>query len=229
MHLRAAQLLGVGLLAGGHLHERRAAEEHARAVADEDRVVAQAGDVRAAGGRAAEDERDRRDVEARQARQVAEHRAAGHELVGLRREVGAAGLDQVDERQPVALGDLLGAQRLAQRVRVVRPAADRRVVAGDHALDALDRRRCRSRGCRRRGSRSRARCTAAARGTGCRGRGAARCARGSGACRGRGGARRTSARPRRGRPRAARRAPRAGRSSRRGSPRPRSRRRRTCS
>ena len=138
VHLRAAELLGVGVLAGRHLHQRRPTEEHARAVADEHGVVAQPGHVRAAGGGAAEHERERRDVEARQAGEVAEHRAAGDELVRLRRQVGAARLDEVDQRQPVALGDLLRAQRLAQRVGVVGPAADRGVVAVDHALDALD-------------------------------------------------------------------------------------------
>jgi hypothetical protein len=64
--------------------------------------------------------------------------AGRDEQVGLRRQVRAARLDQVHHRQPVDPGDLQGAQRLAQRVRVHRAAAHGRVVRDDHALDAGD-------------------------------------------------------------------------------------------
>ena len=74
----------------------------------------------------------------RQPGDVAEHRAAGQEHLGLSREVGAAGLDQVDQRQPVLPRDLHRAQHLADRERVAGAAADGRVVGDDHALDALD-------------------------------------------------------------------------------------------
>ena len=46
---------------------------------------------------------------------------------------GAAGVDQVDARQPVLQGDLLGAQVLLHRHRVVRAALDGGVVGDDHA------------------------------------------------------------------------------------------------
>ena len=63
--------------------------------------------------------------------------AVGKDLV-LERQERAAGVHQVEARQPVLEGDLLGAQVLLDRDRVVRPALHRRVVGDDHALDALD-------------------------------------------------------------------------------------------
>ena len=54
-------------------------------------------------------------------------------LVG---QIGAAGIDQVDARQPVLARDLLGAQVLLDRDRVVGAALDRGVVGDDHALAA---------------------------------------------------------------------------------------------
>ena len=113
VHLGAAEALVVALLAGGHLHERRAAEEHLRALLDHHDVVAHARHVGAAGGRVAEHEGDRRDRRAGQAGEVAERLAAGDEDLALVRQVGAARLDEVEERQPVLAGDLHGPQRLA--------------------------------------------------------------------------------------------------------------------
>ena len=75
VHLGAAERLVVGLLAGGHLHQRRAGEEHLGPLLDHHDVVAHAGQVRAAGGRVAEDERDRRDAGRGQPGEVAERRA----------------------------------------------------------------------------------------------------------------------------------------------------------
>ncbi len=59
--------------------------------------------------------------------------------VGLEWEVGAAGVHQVDARQAVLLGDLLGAEVLLDRQRKVRASLDRRIVGDDHALGSLDR------------------------------------------------------------------------------------------
>ena len=63
--------------------------------------------------------------------------AVGEDL-GLQRQEGAAGVDEVDARQPVLLGDLLRAQVLLDREREVRAALDGRVVGDDHALLPLD-------------------------------------------------------------------------------------------
>ena len=138
MHLGAAEGLVVGLLAGRHLHQRRAAEEHLGLLLDHHRVVAHARHVGAAGGRVAEDQRDRRLSPGAGPRQVTEQLAARDEDLLLRRQVRAAGLDERDRREVVLLGDLRGAERLLHRPRVARAALDRRVVRGDQALDALD-------------------------------------------------------------------------------------------
>ena len=129
---------------------------------------------------------------------AAEVLAVREDLV-LHRQEGAAGVDQVEARQPVLERDLLGAEVLLDGHRVVGAALDRRVVGDDHALDALDQRRCRSR-CRppaprpRTGPRPPAR---RAPGRRCPGRSGGRRARGPAACRARGGARSSVRRRRR--------------------------------
>ena len=138
VHLGAAQRLVVGFLAGGHLHQRRPAEEHLRLPVHQDRVVAHAGHVGAARGRVAEHQRHGGHRVGGQFGELVEDPAGRDEQVGLRRQVRAARLHQVHHRQPVGAGDLQRAQGLAQRVRVHRAAADGRVVRDDHALDAGD-------------------------------------------------------------------------------------------
>ena len=138
MHLRATELLVVALLARGHLHQRWPAEEHFRALFDHYDVVAHPGDVGAAGGRVAEHQRDRRDRLRRLASQVTEATATRDEDLALRREIRAAGLDQVDDGQPVLLGDLCATPALLRRERVRRAAANRRVIRADEALGSLD-------------------------------------------------------------------------------------------
>ena len=138
VHLGAAERLVVGLLAGRHLHQRRPGEEHLGPVLDHHDVVGHARQVGAAGGRVAEHEGDRRDPVRRRPGEVAERAPAGDEDLLLGRQVGAAGLDEVDHRQPVLEGDVGGAERLAQRERVARPASHGRVVGADQALDAAD-------------------------------------------------------------------------------------------
>ncbi len=63
--------------------------------------------------------------------------AVGKHL-GPLRQVGAAGIDQIDARQPVLARDLLRAQMLLHRHRIVGAALDGGVVAHDHAFAALD-------------------------------------------------------------------------------------------
>ncbi len=57
---------------------------------------------------------------------------------GLMRQIGAAGIDQVDARQPVLARDLLGAQMLLHRHRIIGAAFDRRIVADDDAFAPAD-------------------------------------------------------------------------------------------
>ena len=138
MHLGAAERFVVGLLTRGHLHQRRARQEHLRALLDHHDVVGHAGDVGAACSRVAEHQRDGRDAGRGQPGQVAEALAAGDEDLLLRRQIGAAGLDQRDHRQPVLQRDLVGPQHLLQRPRVGGAALDRRIVGDQHALHTLD-------------------------------------------------------------------------------------------
>ena len=187
----AAELLGGHLLAGGRLHERRAADEDRAGAADDDRLVRHRRHVGAAGGARAHHDGDLRDALRGHAGLVvedpAEVVAVGEDLV-LERQERAARVDEVDARQVVLLGDLLRAEMLLHREREVRAALHRGVVRDDHARAALDdpdarddaRRR---RLARRRGPRPRGR---SARGTRCRGRRAGRSAPAPGACRGSG-------------------------------------------
>ena len=151
VHLRAAEFLVAGVLAGGDLHQRRAAEEHLGAAADEDVVVGQARLVGPARGGAAEHHRDRGDAAGGQFGDVVEHPAALGEvgevtphrrvrvLAGTAAaQVTAGRLDELDVGHPVVPGDLQGAHQLADADHGHGPAEVGRVVADDHALGALD-------------------------------------------------------------------------------------------
>ncbi len=141
MDVRAAELLRGHLLAGRRLHERRTAEEDRPVALDDHGLVAHRRDVGAAGGARAHDERDLRDALCGHARLVEEDAA---EMVAVREDLVLHGqerparVDEVEARQAVLLGDLLRAQVLLDRERVVRAALDRRVVRDDQALAALD-------------------------------------------------------------------------------------------
>ena len=137
VHVGAAQLLGADDLAGGGLDQRRPGEEDRALLAHDDRLVRHRRHVGAARRARAHHDRDLRDAFGRHRRLVVENAAemiAVRENVGLVRQVGAARIDQVDARQPVVARDLLCAQVLLHRHRVVGAALDRRVVADDHAL-----------------------------------------------------------------------------------------------
>src|SRR3546814_3143478 len=60
--------------------------------------------------------------------------------LGLMRQVGTARIDAVDARQPVELGDLLRAEVLLDRHRIIGAALHRGIVAHDHHLAAGDAR-----------------------------------------------------------------------------------------
>ena len=136
-----AELLGRDVLAGRGLHQRRAAEEDRAGALDDDGLVAHRRDVGAAGRAAAHDQRDLRDPGGGHPGLVVEDAAevvAVREDLGLERQERAAAVDEVEARQPVLERDLLGAQVLLDRHRVVGAALDRRVVGDDHAGRALD-------------------------------------------------------------------------------------------
>ena len=135
VHGGAAQLLVGRLLAGGHLDQWRSAEEDLGALLDHHDVVAHARDVGAAGRGVAEDQGHGGQGRRRAAGEVPEGPPAGDEQLGLGGQVGAARLDQVDDRQPVLEGDVRGAGSLAEGEGVHGPAPHRRVVGRDEALD----------------------------------------------------------------------------------------------
>ena len=138
MHRGTAQLLVGRLLAGGHLHQRRSAEEDLGALLDHHDVVAHARDVGAAGRRVAEDEGHGGQGRGRTAGEVAERPPSGDEQLGLGGQVGAARFHQVDDRQPVLEGDVRGAGPFAEGVGVHGPAPHRGVVGRDEALHPFD-------------------------------------------------------------------------------------------
>ena len=141
VHVGAAQLLGADLLAGRGLDQGRPAQEDRALLLDDDRLVGHRRHVGAARGARAHDHRDLRDAGGRHGRLVVEDPpevvAIGEHLV-LVGQIGAARIDQIDARQPVLPGDVLGAQVLLHRDRVVGAALDRGVVGDDHALAAHD-------------------------------------------------------------------------------------------
>src|SRR5260370_15340926 len=64
---------------------------------------------------------------------------AADEDVCLAGQVGAAGLDQGDDRKPVAFGDVQRPPLFGDRRRAHRPPFHRRLISDDHAFDAADR------------------------------------------------------------------------------------------
>jgi hypothetical protein len=128
MHLGAAQLFGGHHLAGRRLHQRRAAEEDGALPFDDDGFVRHRRHVGAACGARAHHHRDLRDAGGRHVGLVVEDAAemiAIGKHLGLVRQVGTAGIDQVDARQPVLSRDLLHAKVLLHRHRIVGAALDR--------------------------------------------------------------------------------------------------------
>jgi hypothetical protein len=120
---------------------RWAAQEDRPGSLDDDRLVAHRGDVRAAGRARAHHEGDLRDARSRHPGLVIEDAPEVipvGEDVRLERQEGAAAVDHVDAGQSVLEGDLLGAQMLLDRHRVVGAALHRRVVGDDDAGRVLD-------------------------------------------------------------------------------------------
>ena len=141
VHVGTAQFLGADDFAGRRLDQRRPGEKDRALLADDDRLVRHRRHVRAARGARAHHHADLRNALGRHRRLIVENAA---EMIAVRKDVGligqvrAAGIDQVDARQVVLAGDVLRAQMLLHRHRVVRAALHGRVVADDHAFAARD-------------------------------------------------------------------------------------------
>ncbi len=139
--ISTAEILGGDRLAGGGLHERRAGEKNRPLTLHDDDLVRHRRDVGSARRAGTKDGRDLRDSRGRHPGLVvedpAEVIAVGKDL-GLEREERPAGVDEVDTRQPVFQGHLLGAEVLLDGDREVRPPFHGRVVCHDHHLAARD-------------------------------------------------------------------------------------------
>ena len=141
VHVGAAQFLGRHFFAGGGLHQRRTAEKDGAGPLDDDRLVGHRRHVGAARRAGAHDDGDLWNPLGRHARLVeedaAEVLAVGEDL-RLQGEEGAAGVDEIEARQPVLEGDLLCPQVLLDRDRIVGAALDRGIVGDDQHFAARD-------------------------------------------------------------------------------------------
>ena len=123
VHFSAAEVFRAHRLAGRRLDQRRAGEKDRALLVDDDRLVRHRRHIGAARGARSHHHRDLRDAGRRHARLVeedpAEMLAVGKDF-GLVRQIGPARVDQIDAGQTVLRRDLLGAQMLLHRHRIVR-------------------------------------------------------------------------------------------------------------
>ncbi len=141
MQIAAAEVLRADRLAGRRLHQRRAAEEDRALLFDDDGFVRHRRDIGAARGARSHDDSDLGDPVRRHAGLVEEDPAemlAVREHLRLMRQIGAAGVDQIDARQMVFGRDLLRAQMLLDGHGIIGAALDGRIIGDDHRLAAMD-------------------------------------------------------------------------------------------
>ncbi|MNQ89209.1 hypothetical protein D3C85_1045090 [compost metagenome] len=140
VHIGTAEVLGADHFTSGGLHQRRAGEEDGGLVAHHDGLVGHGRHIGAAGGAGAHHHGDLRDALGAHVGLVEEDPPevlAVREHFVLARQVGAAGIHQVDAGQAILAGDGLGAQVLLHRQRVVGTTFHRGVVGHDHAFHAF--------------------------------------------------------------------------------------------
>jgi hypothetical protein len=137
VHVGAAEIFGGDNLAGRRLHQRRAAEEDGALVTHDDGLVRHRRHVGAARGAGTHNHRNLRDARGRQRRLIVENAAemlAIGKDVGPLRQVGTAGIDEIDARQPVLARNFLCTQMLLYRQRIVGAPFDRGVIADNYAF-----------------------------------------------------------------------------------------------
>ena len=141
MHIGATQILGTDDLTGSRLDQGRAGEKDGRLLAHHDGFIGHCRHIGAAGGTGPHDHGNLRNTPGTHVRLVVEDPAKvlaiGKYLV-LARQVGTAGVDQIDARQAVLLGNRLGAQMLLHRQRIIGAAFDRRIVGDNHAFNTFN-------------------------------------------------------------------------------------------
>ena len=137
VQIAAAQILGGDFLARCGLHQRRAGEEDRALIAHDHALVRHGGNISAARGARPHHAGNLRDAERAHIGLIEEDPpevvAVGEDL-RLMRQVRTAGVHQIDARQAVLLRNLLRAQVLLHRHRVIGAALHGRVIAHDHAL-----------------------------------------------------------------------------------------------
>ncbi len=137
VHVGATKFLRGDHLAGGGLHQGRTAEKDGALVPDDDRLVAHRRHVGAAGGARPHHHGHLRNTLGGHVRLVeedaAEVLAIGKHVV-LVRQIGPARVHQVDARQAILLRDLLRAQVLLHRHRIVGAPLDGGIVRHHDAL-----------------------------------------------------------------------------------------------
>ena len=140
MHIAAPQILGADHLARGGLDQRRTGQKDCALFFHDDRHIRHRGHIGPARGARSHDHRDLGDALAAHPRLIIENPAkvvtVGKDLV-LIGQVRAAAIDQIDAGQMVFLGDLLGTQVFFDTHREIGAALHRRIIAHDHAVDAL--------------------------------------------------------------------------------------------
>ena len=137
MHIRAAQCFGGYILAGGSFDQWRSAQENGAGAAHDDGLIAHGRHIRPAGGAGAHHHRDLGDAFGAHARHVIENAA---KIVRIREnfilhgQENAARVDQIDTRQGVLLGNVLGAQVFLHGQWKIGAAFDRGIIGNDHHL-----------------------------------------------------------------------------------------------
>lgn len=133
----ATEFLGADLLACRRLDQRRTAEKDRTGATHDHHFVAHRRHIRTASGARPHNCGDLRDAFGGHTRLIVENPpeviAVGEDLC-LKRQEGAAAIDKIDAGEIILLSDLLSAQMLFDRQRIVRTALHRRIVGDDHHL-----------------------------------------------------------------------------------------------
>ena len=141
VEVSAADLVRGHHLAGGGLHQRRAAQEHPAGAAHDHAVIAHGRNIGAARGAVAHHQRHLLDAHFRQHGLVAEN-PPRHVFVGedfrLKLQLRAGGIADMNHRQVVFDGDVEAAHDLLHRMRIPGAAFDGGIPGVDHDLAARD-------------------------------------------------------------------------------------------
>ncbi len=140
VHIRPAKLFGRHDLARRCLYQRRAGQEDGALFLDDDGLVRHGRHIGSTRRARAHDDGDLRNALRAHVGLVEEDAAkmiAVREHLVLVGQVRPAGINEIDARQPVGLGNLLGAQVLLDRHRVIGAALHCGVVGDDHHLTAF--------------------------------------------------------------------------------------------